>query len=391
MSLDLGHRLLHTRINLMHSPGLMHKKFLNMLKDLYSAKEAWLVGLMPLMPATATKIALLQFKRPSKIKKILTGMADRGLLIDLDIKGKTKYMIPVTVPGLAEFQIMDGKDTPEKRKFAREFHEMFFSNPEVFYGEWEKMGSSFARVIPVNKSFSPGEKRLEYEDVKSIINKASRFGISNCYCRREKDLIGEKKCDAPMEVCMSLDFATGFLVKHGLAREVDRETMLKILDEAEKHNLVHLSDNSRDGFTFICNCCGCCCGLLGGVNHLNQKPPFVLSSFIAHVDKEKCNDCGKCSRTCQAGALMMLNKRLVYSDRKCIGCRLCANVCPQSAISIKNRESWHEPPKDYPNMVIDLMGRRFNRALHLPFNRLPGKSLGLIAAGRLFNQMKNKK
>lgn len=370
MPLDLAHRLLHIRINMMHTPAPMTREFLEILKDLYTKKEAWLVGLMPLFPASARVIALLQFKKPSAVEKTLLDLVDRGLMIEIVVKGVQKFMIPVAVPGLFEFQLMDGGDTPLKRKFARTVHDALLNTPELFYGKYEKMGSSFARVIPVNRNLSPGTDRLPYEDARNIIMNAKKFAITNCYCRREKELIGEKTCDAPKDVCMALNFAADFTIKHNLGREVDRETMLMKLDEAEKHNLVHMSDNYMGtGYSFICNCCGCCCGLLGAITQTDAKGPFVLSSMMIEMDNEKCNNCGKCVKVCNVKALSLMHKKTILNKTKCIGCGYCVDVCPQNALKFVPRPGWHEPPKDYGEMAVDLMRRRGRIMMKVPFIR----------------------
>lgn len=385
MSLDIAHRLVGIRLNMMHTPAPMTKEFHAILKELYTKEEAWLVALMPMSPSTAKVIALLQFKKPSVVEKTLLDLVDRGLMLEIVLKGVQRFMIPVAVPGLFELQLMDGGDTPLKRKFAKTIHNALLDTPDVFYGKYEKMGSSFARVVPINRHLSPGKNRLPYEDARNIIMNANKFAISNCYCRREKELIGEKPCDAPKDVCMSLNFAADFIIKHNFGTEVDQKTMLKKLDEAEKHNLVHMSDNFMGhNNTFMCNCCGCCCGLLGAITQVDAKPPFVLSSKMINLDKNKCKDCGKCVKVCNVKALSVIHKKTILNKTRCIGCGYCLDVCPQKAISFIPRPGWQEPPEDYGEMVVDLMSRRIKGAIGIG---LPGKRMTAKGLNKMMDEL----
>ena len=101
---------------------------------------------MPLLPSTAKIIARTQLKRTKPVEKILSDLVKRGLLLGLKVNNETKYQIPAAVPGFFEFQLMDGTDTFSKRRFARDMRELLFNNPETFYGQYDKMKSSFARV-----------------------------------------------------------------------------------------------------------------------------------------------------------------------------------------------------------------------------------------------------
>ena len=90
MALNLAHRLLAFRFNLLHMPAPNNEKFIEILKSLYTVEEAWLVGLMPFFPSTAKTIARLQRKNPEKVSRILNEMADKGLIVDFVKEHKEK-------------------------------------------------------------------------------------------------------------------------------------------------------------------------------------------------------------------------------------------------------------------------------------------------------------
>jgi ferredoxin len=371
-SLDLAHRLLAIRFNISYVPVPLIPEFTAMLKVLYTREEAWLAALMPPAFVSARTLARLQRKNPETVEKRLLEMVDKRLLMEYTDKGVQKFTLPPFVPGVAEFQLMSGEITPELRAFTKKFHDAFSGKQNVFLEKLSSMGSAFGRVIPVNESVSSPNHVLPYEDARSIIRDARTFALTHCYCRMAKDVLEEASCKAPREICMSFDFPADFLIRNGVGKEVDQDTMFRKLDEAEEHNLVHVTDNSKSGFSFMCNCCGCCCGFLTSLNVHNIKPPVVVSSWIVERDEEKCDHCGKCTRACQLNALSWVNKNTLYNEARCIGCGVCIPVCPQDALRLVPRPDWEEPPPTYGDLISDMMARRLRSSLMLPIKKLPG-------------------
>lgn len=52
--------------------------------------------------------------------------------------------------------------------------------------------------------------------------------------------------------------------------------------------------------------------------------------LVPKVDKEKCVECGKCARSCPAGAIDLSNPKETDAE-KCISCSRCIVVCPDKA------------------------------------------------------------
>jgi ferredoxin len=354
-------------------PVVVTDGMVELMKDFYSREEAWLLVLMPLMPVSAKTAARLQFKNAGKVEKMLQDMVNRGLLIEFTDDGVEKFQMAPFIPGVVEMTLMKGEDTPESRRYAKKMQDLLEDSNSRVLDKIDAMDSSFARVIPVNQGLSHENQTLPYEDVRSIIKGAKTFAITHCHCRTQKFLADEKVCDAPRDVCMSLDFAADFLIRAGIGQQVDQKTMLEKLDLAEKHNLVHMSDNSKSGFTFVCNCCGCCCGILTATTKMGRKTPVIKSSYIAEWDSKTCTDCGKCSRVCQVNALTQVQKMTIFSEERCLGCGECIAVCSENALRLVPRDDWQEPEATYGHMVADMMARRIKSGTLFRGKKLPGQ------------------
>jgi NAD-dependent dihydropyrimidine dehydrogenase PreA subunit len=108
----------------------------------------------------------------------------------------------------------------------------------------------------------------------------------------------------------------------------------------EERGLVHLTSNVQNGSFYICNCCKCCCGVLGAINELGIPAADVINShYYAEVDPDRCIRCGLCSEErCQVGAVEeMANAYRIIRDR-CIGCGLCISTCPAEAIRLIHKD-----------------------------------------------------
>ena len=56
----------------------------------------------------------------------------------------------------------------------------------------------------------------------------------------------------------------------------------------------------------------------------------------AHIDKEKCVNCGRCIRELGCPALTMDGGKARIEPGLCTGCGLCSQVCPAGAIRAEN-------------------------------------------------------
>ena len=69
-------------------------------------------------------------------------------------------------------------------------------------------------------------------------------------------------CSSDLEACLWFSYAESGDEASGISHE----EALAVLDEAERVGLVHTVSNVASGIGYVCNCCGCCCELLRGIN-----------------------------------------------------------------------------------------------------------------------------
>jgi len=118
---------------------------------------------------------------------------------------------------------------------------------------------------------------------------------------------------------------------------------LDILAKADKANLVLQPSNSKE-ISFLCTCCGCCCGVLLRLKQHPKPSEVVASPFIAKATPETCDGCEICLDRCQMGALTLENEQMLLNSDRCIGCGLCVSTCPTESLILERKpERKHIP------------------------------------------------
>lgn len=199
------------------------------------------------------------------------------------------------------------------------------------------------RVVPVMDS-AEYEWILPYDNVRKIIEDAETFHVQDCICRKGREVLG-KECEAPMHNCLSFS-----KVKRGeKPGDISKEEALKLLKEAEDAALVHSVSNVINGLHYICNCCGCCCGVLRGITEWGIENSMARANYEAIVTPEDCIGCEVCLDRCQVSAINMVDGIAVIDRDKCLGCGLCVTTCASEAIKLAPRpaKEQFDPPAGF--------------------------------------------
>jgi Pyruvate/2-oxoacid:ferredoxin oxidoreductase delta subunit len=166
---------------------------------------------------------------------------------------------------------------------------------------------------------------------------ASYIGISTCYCRHKMHHVG-KACDAPMDICMTFNGTASSLIKHKYARQVEVSEGLELLHEAYENNLVQCGENVREGVSFICNCCGCCCEAMVAARKFGMLHPVQTTAFIPRVNEENCSKCGRCVKVCPIGAIEKTDTGVKVNEDICLGCGVCVRSCLKKSMHLESRK-----------------------------------------------------
>ncbi|NIM97577.1 MAG: 4Fe-4S dicluster domain-containing protein [candidate division Zixibacteria bacterium] len=242
------------------------------------------------------------------------------------------------------------------KEWAKLFHEYFDSENNFYWANFrhgEKI--SPLRALPHEGTVDPSEyvEVLDYEKATSIVEEAEKFSLGICSCRHEKLHVGEKKCDVPLETCSSFGAAADFMTRHGFAKEASKSEMLENLERSKEMGLIFCADNTKQGVSFICHCCGCCCNALLGVSKFGYPGMVVTSNFIAQSDEEVCTECGTCAQSCPINAIETAPQASPRIDASmCLGCAVCALKCPTQAMKLVKRKQRVLHPEDTFERVI---------------------------------------
>jgi len=329
------------------------------LELLYTPEDAAIAARMPVTPQSLDRLAQRLGTAPDALRPRLDAMCDKGLVMDVrsPSTGKIRYLLAPPVVGFFEFSLMRRGDAVLQKRISEAMQAYTHGDDgfarEVFGGE-----TAIGRALVHESALGdPLPDVLDWERATSIAANATTRAVSICYCRHKAEHLGQS-CDAPQEICLSLDAGAEFVVRRGFGRAIEKTEMLEILSQARELGLVQLADNVQNRPAWICNCCPCCCGQLEGVREYGLAA-VNPSGFEPRHDESKCAGCSKCARACPAGAIAMEPRAVAAKRRatlmpdfdleRCIGCGVCADVCHKDAL-VMERGNRRRP---VPSSAVD--------------------------------------
>ncbi len=328
-----------------------NKDVMKILKFWFTPEEAKIISIFNtamMTSFTLEKIAKKTKESEEKVKDILDKLAKKGLIFTWFNKkvDAMMYTVPMLFPGLFEWYFASKANTQEELEKATKI-----------FAPLEDSFISFASNYPISRvvpSIKPLEKTIEigetvdtgksqvlaFEDVKKILENSKNIAIMRCPCRTMHGIIGDS-CGKPLDVCFNLNSNADYVIREGIGKKVSLEEGLDILKMAEKNGLVHVVNNQSEKHSFICNCCGCCCGFLGNANKFKLIDKMIApSNYKPTFNREKCTICKKCVKMCPVNAIFvnygnkedLSDSKILIREEICIGCGVCAAVCPSDAI-----------------------------------------------------------
>ena len=331
-----------------------HTSVYEILSILFSQEEAEVGAKFPPGLVTIEEVQNATGIDRGELETILKGMMRKGLVVTSTKIGQVRYLLSPGLTGFFEMTFMRIDESLPMKRLAELMHS--YRNTPEFVREFFAPGTTRGRAYVYSGVLSEVKSEvLRCDDAAEHIKAAGRGSLGRCYCRHEAWHL-DKNCSAPVEnICISLGVASDFLVEQGFARRASVSELLETLHKAEGYGLVHIGDNVQDQTTFICNCCGCCCGFLEGITHHHLKHAVTTTNYIARLNTEECNGCEECVNHCQIKAIKMERDYPVLDEEFCLGCGVCAHFFPSGAMKLVEREKKIIPPKTYKDLMVRLL------------------------------------
>lgn len=295
--------------------------------------EYW--GIAPLVTDEQCEIAIRMKKRKPRtladMKKLCPEYSEEELLkqlADMSEKGiiewnyenpqhEKQWVLPMYVPGAAEFANMNKDVLDEHPEMGRFFERMSRIPLEKVTPMVPLGGAGIGmHVIPVEKAIGMENKSVSVEHISHWLDKyEGKYAKSPCSCRRSRTTYGEGCADDPEGWCIAVGDMADYVVETNKGGHyITKEEALEIFKKAEDNGFVHQITNidGEDKIFAICNCNVNVCYALR-TSQLFNTPNMSRSAYVAHVEKEKCVACGRCVEVCPAGAAT-LGQKLCKKD-----------------------------------------------------------------------------
>ena len=317
---------------------------IRILKRMFTAQEADLASRMSREKETAETVAERMGLTPEEAESRLRGMAKKGLLWHYEEGGKDLVRLAPFIVGIYEACDLDHELAHLVEHYLSEGGAEGIMRPQP----------AIHRVVPAQKAVK-SEMILPYDDVKVILMNSKSFSLRDCVCREQQKLMGHE-CEFPMRTCLSFSDDERPTDKSSITKD----EAIAFLDKSEEIGLVHTVSNVMKGMGYVCNCCGCCCGLLRGITEWGISNSVASANYIASIDPKDCAACGICTDRCQVGAIREENGVSVVDRSKCIGCGLCVTGCPDGAAKLERRSETDAvlPPTDFDSWERERLRNR---------------------------------
>ena len=329
--------------------------FYDILAMLFTEREARLVSRLPVAPFKAADAARAWATDAPQAERELDRLVERSLLIDTCFEGERRYFLPPPMAGFFEFSMMRTDGRLDKQTLAELFHRYMNVEDDFVRELYEPGETQLGRALVHEPALDLDDDLhvLDYERASAIIGDASHLGVGLCYCRHKMEHVG-KACEAPLELCLSLNAAAETLIRQGVVRPIDRVEGLDLLAEAYEHDLVQFAENVRQGVNFICNCCRCCCETMIAARRFAVLRPVHTTRFMPVLDEQACSGCGRCTEVCPVEAMRQeLPGVAPVVDRSvCIGCGVCSRSCGRRAILLTVRPERIITPLDSAHRTV---------------------------------------
>lgn len=298
-------------------------------------------------PKTLPELVKITGMDEKYLEELLNKMAFNGVIEYNweNPKHEKQYVLPMFVPGSAEFANMNDGVLEEHPEMGRFFERMSRIPLEGLTHMVPPGGAGVGmHVIPVQKEVDMCNEAISLEKISYWLDKyEGKYAASPCSCRKSRKTFDEGCADDPADWCVAVGDMADYVVETGKGgRYITKEEALEIFKKAEDNGFVHQITNidGEDKIFAICNCNVNVCYALR-TSQLFNTPNMSRSAYVAHVNKQNCVACGRCVEYCPAGALS-LGQKLCRKD----GSEVTYPKMPLPSEQKWGRHMWSEDYRD---------------------------------------------
>jgi len=358
-----SYALLTDRLNRFPQGAPPSQTLYQILKLLFSEREAALVADLPIKPFTAAEASRIWKLSEAEAHRVLDDLAGRAILLDtLHPDGYQTYVLPPPMAGFFEFSMMRVRTDVDQKVLGELFYQ-YLNVEEDFIRSLLTRGETQLGRAFVNEAVLSNENALhvlDYERASEVIRTASHIGVGICYCRHKMAHMG-RDCAASKDICLTFNGCADSLIRHGAARGVDVAEGMDLLQAAYDQGLVQFGENVQRRVAFICNCCGCCCEAMIAARRFAVLNPIHTSRFLPQVNADTCTGCGKCVSACPVEAMTLVSandphqsvrKMARLNQSLCLGCGVCVRACRAGSLTLTERSERIITPVDSVHRVV---------------------------------------
>lgn len=264
-------------------------------------------------PMTLAQLMKATGKDALALEKLLQEMSVAGILeYNWENPEHIKqYILPMFVPGSAEFTNMNREQLKEHPELGLFFERMSRLPLEKVTPMVPQGGGGIGmHVIPVEKAIETENQSVNVEHISHWLKKyEGKYAASPCSCRMSRCTMDEGCADDPEDWCIGVGDMADYLVETRRGHYVTCDEVLQILKRAEDNGFVHQITNidGENKIFAICNCNVNVCYALR-TSQLFNTPNMSRSAYVAKVDTDNCVACGRCVEYCPAGAVKLGQK-----------------------------------------------------------------------------------
>ncbi len=275
-------------------------------------------------PKTLGQLMKLTKMEREPLQKLLDEMAWLGLIEynwgeNLDGKNpnhEKRWILPLFVPGSAEFLNMRRSQIDENPEVAAFFERMTFLPLEKITPMVPPGGSGIGmHVIPVEKAIETEQEAIGLEKISYWLDKyEGKYAKSMCSCRASRQKLGEGCGDDPENWCIAVGDMADYVVETQRGEYITYDEAMAIFKKAEDNGFVHQITNidGEQKIFGICNCNVNVCNALR-TSQMFNTPICPAAPMWPGWRRTSAWPVDRCVEYCPAGAVK-LGQKLCTKD-----------------------------------------------------------------------------